>query len=331
MSGYSESVNAASTEPERVWYELAIDVHAEAVEPVSELLGRYGFNQGVAIDEPYVQDEDGDNLGIDLDKPFTIRTWVADSDFDPSIVEEIRAALWHLGQMRPVSDVRVSSMAEEDWANAWKEHFRTHKIGNRVVIKPPWLEYQPHADEVVVELDPGMAFGTGLHPSTQLTMLGVEETVREGDTVLDIGTGSGILAIAALKLGARHVDAVDVETVAVRATAENAERNGVADQVDVRLGSVGPGEPFQGQYDVVFANIIARILVELADAIVAATKPGGAMVLAGIIQEREADVVAAFEALGAAVTTRRQQDDWVSLVLRRAAWRGPTPSRRAVS
>jgi ribosomal protein L11 methyltransferase len=317
VSGYSESVNAASTEPERVWYELTIDVHAEAVEPVSELLGRYGFNHGVAIDEPYVQDADGDNLGIDLAKPFTIRTWVADSDFEPAIVEQIRSALWHLGQMRPVSDLRVTSLAEEDWANAWKDHFQTHKIGDRVVIRPPWLEYEPEGDEVVVELDPGMAFGTGLHPSTQLTMLGVEETVREGDVVLDVGAGSGILAIAALKLGASHVDAVDVETVAVRATAENAERNGVADRVDVRLGSVGPGEPFQGQYDVVFANIIARILIELAEPIVTATKPGGRMVLAGIIQEREADVVAAFDAVGATVENRRQHDDWVSLVLRR--------------
>jgi ribosomal protein L11 methyltransferase len=317
VSGYSESVNAASTDPDRVWYELAIDVHAEAVEPVSELLGRYGFNHGVSIDEPYVQDKDGDNLEIDLGKPFTIRTWVADSDFDPALAEEIRSALWHLGQMRPVSDLRVTTLAEEDWANAWKEHFRTHKIGDRVVIRPPWLEYEAQDDEVVVELDPGMAFGTGLHPSTQLTMLGVEETVQPGDTVLDVGTGSGILAIAALKLGAKHVDAVDVETVAVRATEENAARNGVADSIDVRLGSVGPGEPFQRQYDVVFANIIARILIELAEPLVDGTKPGAAMVLAGIIKDREADVADAFEALGAAVVNRRQHDDWVSLVLRR--------------
>ncbi len=317
MSGYSESVNASTHHPERVWYELAIDVHAEAVEPVSELLGRYGFNHGVAIDEPYVQDGDGDNLEIDLEKPFTIRTWVADSDFDPAMAEDIRSALWHLGRMRPVSDLRVTTLAEEDWANAWKEHFRTHRIGNRVVIRPPWLEYEPQGDEVVAELDPGMAFGTGLHPSTQLTMLGVEETVGKGDVILDVGTGSGILAIAALKLGASHVDAVDVEKVAIRATEENAARNGVADRIDVRLGSVGPDEPFQGQYDVVFANIIARILIELAEPIVAATKPGSPMVLAGIIQEREQDVVDTFAALGASVENRRQHDDWVSLVLRR--------------
>lgn len=318
MSSHSESVNASTHEPDRVWYELAIDVHAEAVEPVSELLARYGFNEGVAIDEPYEQDGDGDNLAIALDKPFTIRTYIADSDYDPGVLDEIRSALWHLGQMRPVSELRVTSLAEEDWANSWKEHFKVHRIGDRVVIRPPWLEYEPQADEVVVELDPGMAFGTGLHPSTRLTMLGVEETVKPGDSVLDVGVGSGILAIAALKLGAKHVDAVDVETVAVRATKENAERNGVGDHLDVRLGSVGQGEPFQGTYNVVFANIIARILIELVDGLINATKVGGSLVLAGIIVERETDVIDAFTQRGATVVNRRQHEDWVSLVLFRS-------------
>jgi ribosomal protein L11 methyltransferase len=318
VSGHSESVNAGTHEHERIWYELAIDVHAEAVEPVSALLASYGYNDGVAIDEPYVQDGDGDNLQIDVEKPFTIHTWVADSDYRPEIVEEIRAALWHLGMMRPIGELRVSTLAEEDWANAWKKHFKVHRIGERVVVRPPWIAHEPQGDEVVVELDPGMAFGTGLHPSTRLSTLGVEQVVSQGDRVLDVGTGSGILAIAALKLGAAHADAVDVETVAVRSAPENAARNGVADRIDVRHGTVGLGEPFLGEYDVVLANIIARILIELADGIVTATRPGGSMVLAGIITEREADVVSAFAERGANVITRRQEEDWVSLVLKRS-------------
>lgn len=318
MTELSESVNAATNHPDRVWYELAIDVHAEAVETVSELLARHGYNEGVAIEEPYIQDGDGDNLEVDLSRKFTIRTYVADSDFDPVIVEEIRKGLWHIGQMQPVSDLRTATIAEEDWANAWKEHFVVHRIGERVVIRPPWLEYEPVGDEVVVELDPGMAFGTGLHPTTRLSMLAVEEAIKKGDSVLDVGAGSGILGIAALKLGAGRVDAVDVETVAVRATVENAKRNGVESRLDVRLGSVGPGEPFQGTYDVVLANIIARILIELADGIVVASRAGGTIVLAGIIEEREPDVVAAFESRGCSIVGRRQHDDWLSLVLTRA-------------
>jgi ribosomal protein L11 methyltransferase len=313
----SESVNAASHHPDREWYELSVDVDSEAVEPVTELFARHGFNEGVAIDEPYVQDGDGDNLEVDLAKPFTVRTYIADSDFSPELIEEIRHALWHYGLLRGVGKLRVSSLKEEDWANAWKEHFQVHQIGERVVIRPPWHTYSPKGDQVVVELDPGMAFGTGLHPSTKMSVLGVEEVVKPGDQVFDVGTGSGILAIAALKLGASHADCVDVETVAVRATRENADRNGVGDRLKVELGSAGSGEPFQGEYDVVLANIIARILIDLAEALVSQTRHGGFLVLAGIIQQREAEVVEAFTARGATVMTRRQIDDWVSLVLRR--------------
>lgn len=313
----SESVNAATHTPEKMWIELAVDVDAEAVESVTELFGQYGFNEGVAIDEPYEQEGDGDNMTVALDRPFTIRTYVADTDFNPELVESVRQGLWHLGQMRSISDLKITNLKEEDWANAWKEHFQVHRIGDRVVIRPSWREYTPQGDEVVVDLDPGMAFGTGLHPSTRLSMLGLESVITPNATVLDVGTGSGILAIAALKLGASHADAVDVETIAVRATNENAAINKVSDQLRVELGSVGEGEPFDGEYDIVLANIIARILIELSDALVAHTKPGGSLVLAGIIESREQDVVNAFAARGATVVQRRQAEDWVSLVLQR--------------
>jgi ribosomal protein L11 methyltransferase len=314
----SESVNSATNNPEREWYELSVEADAEAVEPISELLGRYGFNEGVAIDEPYLQDGDGDNLEIDTSKPFTIRTYIADSDFKPEVIEDLRASLRLLGGLRPIGELKLTTLKEEDWANSWKEHFQVHKIGERVVIRPPWHEYEPADNEVVVVLDPGMAFGTGLHPTTRLSVLGVEQVLTVGDRVLDVGTGSGILAIAALKLGAKLVDAVDVETVAVIATNENAERNGVGDRLHVEHGSVGPDSPFQGTYDVVLANIIARILVELSVDLVRQTRPGGHLVLAGIIESREADVIAAFSALGATIITRRQHEDWISLVLTRS-------------
>jgi ribosomal protein L11 methyltransferase len=314
----SDPAGASTRHPEREWYELAVAADAEAVEVISELLARYGFNDGVAIDEPYVQDGDGDNLEIDESKPFLIRTYIADSDFKPELVEELRSSLRLLGHLRPIGDLKVSTLKEEDWANAWKEHFQVHAIGDRVVIRPPWHTYEPKGDEVVVELDPGMAFGTGLHPTTRLSTLGVEQVIRPGDRLLDVGTGSGILAIAALKLGAVHADAVDVETVAVDATIDNARRNGVSDRIDVRHGSVGLDQPFQGDYDVVLANIIARILIELSQDLVRHTKQGGYLVLAGIIESREADVVARFEELGAKVITRRQSEDWISLVLQRA-------------
>ncbi len=315
----SESVNVASTAPEREWVELAVAVDVEAVEPVSELFARYGYNEGVVIDEPYVQDRDGDHLGLDLSRPFVVRTYVVAQDFDARTLDDLRKALWHLGQLRSVGELTTTILKEEDWANAWKEHFPVHRIGRRVVVRPPWLAYSATGDDVVVELDPGMAFGTGLHPSTKLSILGLEEVATPGMAVLDVGTGSGILAITAVKLGADHVHAVDIEPVAVRAARDNAARNGVNERISVKLGSVGADAPFRGAYDVVLANIIARILIELADGLTAATKPDGALILAGIIDNREAAVEATFRDRGFATCSRRQEDDWVSLTLRRVS------------
>src|SRR5690606_28017563 len=130
-------------------------------------------------------------------------------------------ALWALGQLRAVGELTITERAEEDWANAWKEHYYTHRIGERITVRPPWRESEPEPGQLMIVLDPGMAFGTGLHPSTRLGVLALEKALRPGDRVLDVGTGSGILAIAAAKLSASHVDAVDIEPVAVRSTREN--------------------------------------------------------------------------------------------------------------
>jgi ribosomal protein L11 methyltransferase len=306
-----------STKSQNEWLELSVQVDHEAVESVTELFAKYGYNEGVVIEEPFTQEPDGDNLAVDLSRPVTVRTFVSAVDVPDSAVQEIRTALWHLGRMRSVSDLSIEGRREEDWANAWKEHYRPVRVGRRVVVRPPWQEYQPAEGEVVIELDPGMAFGTGTHPSTRLCMLGLEDEINEGDRVFDIGTGSGILAFAAAKLGAMSVDAVDIEPVAVRSTRENAIRNGVGDTVRIEEGSAGPGQPFTGEYDLVLANIIARVLIEIAEGVTAAVKPGGTLVLAGIIESREPATRATYEKLGLEFVRRAQIDDWVSLVFRR--------------
>ena len=299
------------------WLELAVECDREAVEPVSELFARDGYNQGVVIEEPFRQDQDGDNLAIDPSRPVTVRTFLAAADVTEGTLDRIRQALWHLGQMRRVGELQISERREEDWANAWKTHYRVHRIGHRVIVRAPWHEYAPGRDEVVIELDPGMAFGTGLHPTTQLCILALEAETRPGIRLLDVGTGSGVLAIAALLLGADHVDAVDIEPVAVRATRENATRNGVADRLTVAEGSVGPDEPFTGTYDLVLANIISRILIELAPGIAAAVAPGGTLVLSGVIEVHEASVRERFEREGLRFERRDQIEDWVALIFRR--------------
>ena len=131
----------------------------EAVEPVSELFASHGFNQGVAIEEAFTQDPDGDNFAVDPTRPVVVRTFLSAADVAPETIEEIRQALWHLGRLRSIGDLQVTERKEEDWANAWKEHYSVHRVGRRVLVKAPWHDYQPAPDEIVVELDPGMAFG----------------------------------------------------------------------------------------------------------------------------------------------------------------------------
>jgi ribosomal protein L11 methyltransferase len=202
-------------------------------------------------------------------------------------------------------------MDEEDWSEAWKKHFVVHRPARHVVIKPSWLEYPPQPGEVVVELDPGAAFGTGLHPTTMLCLEALEDIVRPGMRVYDVGTGSGILAIAAARLGAARVVAVDTDPVAVRVARENVERNGLGGRVEVAEGSATP--EVSGGFDLVLANIVANTIVQLAPSLRAALRPGGALVVSGIIRGRTPEVRAALRAAGLRNIVSRRSGDWLAL------------------
>jgi ribosomal protein L11 methyltransferase len=299
------------------WLEVRVAADTEAVEAVSELFARYGYQGGVAIEEQYAQDNDGDNLRVDPTQPVIVTTYLADTPGVQETISRLEQALWHLSQMRYVGPLSVSPREEEDWANAWKEHFHVHRVGSSIVIRPPWQPYEAQTGDVVITLDPGMAFGTGLHPSTQLCLIAAEDLVQPGDRLLDVGTGSGILAIAAMKLGAGRVLGLDVEEVAVQAARTNGEANGIGrDRFPLIVGSLGPEEHY-GAFDGVFANIIARIIRDLSPYLYESVRPGGWLVASGIIVEREEEVRTALAAVGFTQITRGQMGDWVSL----RAWR----------
>lgn len=323
------------------WLEFSVDVEPEAVESISELLAQYGYNGGVVIDQPIIPGDDGPEYTFDTARPVTMRTYIPLDAQAEEIRQRVEQALWHFGQMRAVGPLAVRSLEEEDWANAWKQHYTIQRIGERTVIVPSWLEYEPRPGDIVLRLDPGMAFGTGLHPTTQLCVGFLEKYVRPGMNTLDLGCGSGILAIAAAKLGAQ-VLALDTDPIAVTATRENVGRNAVDGQVRAAVGSLGAGNQMghwlyattdsrqpttddlaekqssasaeQLSFDLIVANIIARVLAVLAADLAGALKPGGHLISSGIIAEREPEVAAAFAAAGLAPIERRQEGDWVALV-----------------
>jgi ribosomal protein L11 methyltransferase len=300
-----------SEQPGR-WLELTTWADSEAIESVAELFARYGYNEGVTIEEPFLQEQDGDNLRIDTSKPAVIRTYIPAESHDPATVDRIRDGLWHLGQMRSVGELTVTERSEEDWASAWKEHFRPLRASDRVVIRPPWFDYEAQPDDIVLVLDPGMAFGTGMHPTTRLSLFQIEQLVRPGQSLFDVGTGSGILAIAAMRVGATPIDAVDIEPVSVRVAKGNLDLNDAGDRITLDVGSAdwASGKT----YDVVVANIIARVLISIADDLKAATKLGGSLLLSGIIEPKEAETRERFDSLGFELLERNQIEDWISLV-----------------
>ncbi len=327
------------------WLELSVDVDPEAVESVSELLTQYGYNGGVVVDQPIIPGADGPEYTYDTGRPVTVRTYLPVDDHTEDVRSRLEQALWHLGRMRNITPLQVRSIEEQDWANAWKRYYTIQQIGARTVIVPSWLEYDPRPDDIIIRLDPGMAFGTGLHPTTRLCLAFLEGYVHSDQLVLDLGSGSGILAIAAAKLGAAQVVALDTDPIAVEASAANALRNEVATIVISAEGSLGRGAELggwvgsggqgtlsraqetqrtlaetavpQSQFDLIVANIIARVLAALAEDLVTALKPGGILVSSGIIADREDEVALAYAAAGLERIERRQEGDWVALVHRK--------------
>ena len=308
---------SGSTES-RHWLEVRVAANAESVDAVTELFGRYGYNQGVVIQEPFVQDADGDRLAIDPVRTVAVSTYLPIDGRIDGTLRRIDEGLWHLRQLGTVGDLQTHDRPENDWANAWKAHFPVSRIGRRIVIRPSWLSYEPRPDHVVIDLDPGMAFGTGLHPTTNLCLCVLEDIDLAGIRMLDAAAGSGILSIAAAKLGAVSVDALEIDPVAVAVLEENIALNGLTEQVRVIDGDITEYVPGGSDYDVVMANIISRILIVAAPILTAAVRAGGLLVLSGVIEEHEPEVIDVFRRAGFAIRERRVTGDWVALVLARA-------------
>jgi ribosomal protein L11 methyltransferase len=294
--------------------EIAVrGIDGEAAEAVSELFNRYGYGGAVIeANAPH------------FDK-LTVRTVVLGEDDNRLRHIEVMLAL--IGQALPhgLPEPRLQFVGKSDWAESWKEHFYVVRVGRHFVVKPSWREYSPTTGDIVIEIDPGLAFGSGLHPTTQLCLKILESMPLQGRTLFDVGTGSGILSIAAAKLGAKSVRAVDVDEIAVRVAGKNFARNGLyplpdpgsiagkGAQVETAVGSAA--ETGGRRWQIIVANILAHILIELIPDLAVALAPGGHLILSGLIAEQEAAVITAATAHNLRLIDRRTEEDWVALVV----------------
>lgn len=322
------------------WHELTIHTTEEAAEAVADWLHRHGAG-GVSIEESGNLERKRDtSLGQWYELPLNdipegeavMQAYFpeeTDMNEMAQLVREFLAELPSFGLSPGRAGVSVKTVREEEWADAWKQYFKPTHVSERLVIKPTWETYDARPDEVVIELDPGMAFGTGTHATTALCMRLLERYVEPGDHVIDVGAGSGILAVTAVRLGAERVLALDLDPVAVSSARENARLNGLGERISVResdlLGALkakeGTGKDGAAgvilPVRLVVANILAEIIVTFVDDVHASLADGGVYIASGVIAAKEADVAEALRAAGFAVEERVEENGWVALAARK--------------
>ena len=309
------------------WSEISIHTTNEAVEPISNILHEAGAS-GVVIEDPLElvkerEDQFGEIYQLNpQDYPeegVIVKAYLPVNSFLGETVDEIKEAVNNLILFNidiGKNSVSVSEVNEEEWATAWKKYYHPVKISERFTVVPTWEEYTPvSSDELIIELDPGMAFGTGTHPTTVMSIQGLERFVKSDDVVIDVGTGSGVLSIAAAMLGAKKVTALDLDEVAVESAKMNIKLNKVHPVVDVFQNNLLEG--IQVKADVIVANILAEVIVRFTDAAAQCLKPGGYFITAGIIQQKKDEVKESIESAGFQIEETVQMEDWISFIAKR--------------
>ncbi|OGO04744.1 MAG: ribosomal protein L11 methyltransferase [Chloroflexi bacterium RBG_13_56_8] len=297
------------------WVEIRVDADPASVDDLVSLLGRHCQGGAVVESHPDASTEEER-------RRITVKGFLPVWDEDTR--QKLEIALLLLQRVSPISEPRISILEPEDWAESWKAHFSPQHIGERTVIVPTWHEYQRASGEVVINLDPGMAFGTGLHATTRLCLEAIERYLRQEMAVLDVGTGSGILAISAALQGAMHVRGIDVDAVAVEVARENVALNQVEHIVAIERATLGndapPDVPQHAgtQYDLVLVNILAETIMKMLPSLVASLRVGGIMVGSGILLEKAGAVTASLKDAGMTLLEQMQQDGWVALVAERS-------------
>jgi len=307
------------------WVEIKIKTSTEAVEAISNIFYEAGV-MGIVIEDPkdYLrpQDEKWDYVeipvGIDFEEVVVTGYLVEDSSLAERVGEigERMKQLPEFGLNIGRGEMAMTTVSDKDWANAWKKYYKPTHVGKRLVIKPSWETYRSNQGEIVIDLDPGMAFGTGTHETTRLCMELLEKYMKKGFTVIDMGCGSGILSIAAGKLGASGVLAIDKDEVAVKVARQNVERNDLSPAVRVLKGD--RLRDFAFKADIIAANIIADVIMDLSEEVPLKLKENGIFLASGIIKDRKISVIEALEKNGFDMVEELEKGEWVALVAKQA-------------
>jgi ribosomal protein L11 methyltransferase len=294
--------------------EVSLVVNGELAEAVADVLARFAYS-GVMMEQG-VKYNDEEDAGTPTG-PITVRGYLEMDDKIEDTRQKLEESLYYLGMIQPLPAATYRQVADQNWMEAWKQHYKPIIIGKRLVIVPAWMD-SPDPQRVSIKIDPGMAFGTGTHPTTQLCLELMESFFDDGPlSVIDVGCGSGILSIAAIKLGAKQALGVDIDAGSIKNARENANANGVGEELILSVGSVTEiknGEFPLDRAPLVLANILAPVIVRLFDVGLAdLIERDGAIILSGILQEQEARVLEAGQAKGLRISERRQIGDWIAL------------------
>ena len=294
------------------WVELSIDTPSEFVEPLTQVFTEHGEG-GVAIELPAGHNPD-EGEEAPIPERVTVTTYIPHDNRLEGRYARIDTAVRLVAYVGDVSELRVRVVEEEEWQDAWKEHFHALRVGTRTVIVPTWRTYEPRENDVVITIDPGMAFGTGHHPTTRMCLELLEMHVEQGDRVLDLGCGSGVLSIAAAKLGASNVLGLEIDPTAASVAERNVRENGVQDTVRTDEATLPHHQAKSDAYDLLVANVSAKVITELAQHIVHVVRSGGTLVFSGILDKQRTEVIERMVALGVQFDDGLIDADWVALV-----------------
>ncbi|MCL5428620.1 MAG: 50S ribosomal protein L11 methyltransferase [Chloroflexi bacterium] len=301
------------TEPTS-WLRISLRVDPELAEAVSEVLARY-IPGGVVIESTAIE-ADAEDIGRAVG-PLRVSGYIPADAYLEDTRANIEQGLRYLAMIQPIPEPSYESIQEQNWMESWKEHYRPLPVGERLLILPAWIQMET-GGRVPIRIEPGMAFGTGVHPTTQLSLQLLEHCVQPGNSVIDVGCGSAILAIAAAKLGAAPVVAVDIDSQAL----DNARHNVQLNNVDIEIGQGSVAELLKGQFglqqaDVVVANILAKVLIRLLDQELARLmNPKGMLILSGILAEQEDEMKKSLEKAKLQIIAERRIEDWLGLAVR---------------